>query len=245
MREGKALEDNLYPSRIIVGGDDKYAKAFSNMLASSATKKDVIKIFMSSNEAESVKLFSNTYLALRVSFFNELDNFSEENKLNSKNIISGLCSDKRIGNFYNNPSFGFGGYCLPKDTKQLKSNLQGVPAKIISKINESNEERKNFIAKKILSKNIQTIGVYKLAMKKGSDNFRESAVIDVIKKLENEAEIFIYDEKLNKKSFMGHKVISNFKEFVGLSDIIVANRIEPDLEKYKSKIYTRDIFNND
>ncbi len=245
LREGRALIDNLKPSRIIVGGEDKHSKDFAKILEAASQKKRVKKIFMSSSEAESVKLFSNSYLAMRVSFFNELDNFSESNDFNSKNIIDGISADNRIGNFYNNPSFGFGGYCLPKDTKQLKSNLQGIPAKLISIINESNEDRKTFIAKKILSKNIKTIGIYKLAMKKDSDNFRESAILGVIQRIKNKAKIFIYDNSLNSKSFKGHKVISNFKEFVGLSDIIVANRIEPDLEKYKSKVYTRDIFNND
>lgn len=245
LREGRALIDNLKPSRIIMGGHDKHAKNFAKMLEAASYKKRVKKIFMSSSEAESVKLFSNSYLAMRVSFFNELDNFSESNNLNSKNIIDGISADRRIGNFYNNPSFGFGGYCLPKDTKQLKSNIQGTPSKLISTINESNEDRKNFIAKKILSKNVKTIGVYKLAMKKDSDNFRESAVLDIIERIQNKAKIFIYDNTLNTKIFMGHRVISCFEEFVDLSDIIVANRIETELESCKSKVYTRDIFNYD
>lgn len=245
LREGKALEDNLYPSRIIVGGKDANAKGFANILQKAAIKKDIRKIFMSSSEAESVKLFSNTYLAMRVSFFNELDNFAEKNNLNSKNIINGVSFDPRIGDFYNNPSFGYGGYCLPKDVKQLNSNFKETPSDLIPSIIKANETRKNLISDNILNKKVKSVGIYKLAMKKNSDNHRESSTIDIIKKLNKKVKIYIFDKSIKEEEFLGHKVISDIELFFSISDIIVANRFEPELSPILPKLYTRDIFNND
>lgn len=245
LREGKALEDNLYPSRIIVGGKDANAKGFANILQKAAIKKDIRKIFMSSSEAESVKLFSNTYLAMRVSFFNELDNFAEKNNLNSKNIINGVSFDPRIGDFYNNPSFGYGGYCLPKDVKQLNSNFKETPSDLIPSIIKANETRKNLISENILNKKVKSVGIYKLAMKKNSDNHRESSTIDIIKKLNKKVKIYIFDKSIKEEEFLGHKVISDIELFFSISDIIVANRFESELSPILSKLYTRDIFNND
>lgn len=246
LREGSALEDNLYPSRIIIGSDTSAAKSFGELMKSESLKKNVDVIYMSSKEAESVKLFSNAYLAMRVSYFNELDTFCEINNLNTANIIKGVSSDSRIGNYYNNPSFGYGGYCLPKDSKQLLSNFKGIPNKIIKAIVESNSTRKKYIANKIINKSANTIGIHRLIMKKGSNNFRSSSIIDIIDLLiSHNKEIVIFEPMLNENDFKGIKVINDLKEFKKTADLIITNRLEHDLLDVKSKIYTRDIFDAD
>ncbi len=243
LRETKALYDNLFPSRIIVGDNSPKARQFGEILNQCSVKKDIQIISMSSFEAESVKLFSNTYLALRVSFFNELDTFSEVNKLNTKKIIEGICLDPRIGNFYNNPSFGYGGYCLPKDTKQLLENYRDIPNSIISAVIEANIKRKSFIVSNILSKNINLIGVYKLAMKKDSDNFRESAVIDIMMSLiSKNIKIILYEPNIQNQIFEGIVNYNNLDEFIKDSDLIIANRVEDEIGHVKEKVYSRDIF---
>ena len=246
LREGKALYDNLYPSRIIVGGKGSEAKKFANLLKEGAIKKDVFVKFMNSTEAEAVKLFSNTYLALRVAFFNELDTFSEINKIDAKDIIDGVCLDTRIGNFYNNPSFGYGGYCLPKDTKQLLANFENVPQNLIEAIIKSNHTRKEHIAKMIMNKNANTVGIYKLTMKKDSDNFRTSAVCDIIDILKkNKINLLIYEPMLKDKEFWGLRVENNFDKFVKGSDIILANRLDEQILRFKEKVYSRDLYERD
>ena len=246
LREGKALYDNLYPSRIIVGGKGSEAKKFANLLKEGAIKKDVFVKFMNSTEAEAVKLFSNTYLALRVAFFNELDTFSEINNLKTKNIIDGVCLDTRIGNFYNNPSFGYGGYCLPKDTKQLLANFENVPQNLIEAIIKSNHTRKEHIAKMIMNKNANTVGIYKLTMKKDSDNFRTSAVCDIIDILKkHKINVLIYEPMLKDKEFWGLRVENNFDKFVKGSDIILANRLDERILRFKEKVYSRDLYERD
>lgn len=248
LREGKALHDNLFPSRIIIGDTNDKAIKFGRILseASLLKKEDISISYMSSSEAEAVKLFSNSYLAMRVCFFNELDSFAETNKLSSKNIIQGMSTDPRIGNYYNNPSFGYGGYCLPKDTQQLLSNYSEIPNEIISAIIKSNEIRKDFIVNSILAKGPKIIGVYRLIMKKGSDNFRESSIIDIMDKLINvpDIEIIIYEPLLKVNNFEGCEIereISNFKK---KSDLIITNRFSNELDDVYNKVYTRDIFNN-
>ncbi len=244
LREGKALYDNLYPSRIVIGDNDKNAKEFADILIKcSKIKKDEEKIyFMNSSEAESVKLFSNTYLAMRVSFFNELDSFAQNHKLTTKDIIDGVSSDRRIGEYYNNPSFGYGGYCLPKDTKQLLNNFETVPNNLMRAIIESNKTRKEFIAQKIIEKKPETVGVYRLTMKTDSDNFRESAVIDIIKILnKNGINVIVYEPLLNE-IIKGTEQILDLDQFFQKSDIIIANRFCEELEHMKHKVFTRDIF---
>lgn len=243
LREGSALYDNLYPSRIIVGDRSEKAQLFANILSQCAIKIDKSKIiFMDSSEAEAVKLFANTYLAMRVSFFNELDSFSQIHNLSTKNIIDGVSSDPRIGNYYNNPSFGYGGYCLPKDTKQLLSNFDKIPNNIIKAIIDSNETRKNFIADIIYNKSPKSIGVYRLTMKFDSDNFRESAVLDVIKKLQKKKiKIYLYEPKI-QGNYQNMILLNNLNEFISKSDIIIANRMSKELEKVKNKVFTRDLF---
>tara|TARA_B100001093_G_scaffold513078_1_gene584260 strand:+ start:30 stop:1199 length:1170 start_codon:yes stop_codon:yes gene_type:complete len=244
LREGSALHDNLYPSRIIIGDNQENAKIFANVLSECSFQKGKEnKIFyMESSEAEAVKLFSNTYLAMRVSFFNELDSFSQIHNLSSENIVKGVSADSRIGNYYNNPSFGYGGYCLPKDTKQLLNNFNDIPNNLISAIIDSNETRKNFIAKVIIDSKPKSVGVYKLSMKSNSDNFRESAVFDIIKKLQaNGIKIYVYEPELNE-SLDGITKISNFEDFITASDKIIANRISADLIRVKDKVFTRDLF---
>ncbi len=244
LREGSALHDNLYPSRIIVGDNHSNAKIFAKVLHECSNQKDnkIQLIFMNSSEAEAVKLFANTYLAMRVSFFNELDSFSQIHKLSTRNIIEGVSTDPRIGNFYNNPSFGYGGYCLPKDTKQLLSNFNQIPNNIIKAIIDSNETRKKFIADTIIEKNPKSVGVYRLTMKSNSDNFRESAVFDVIRKLkENKVKIFLYEPELNS-SIEGMTLVKDLKKFISESDIIIANRLSPDLRTAEKKVFTRDLF---
>ncbi|MBR0134322.1 nucleotide sugar dehydrogenase [Candidatus Saccharibacteria bacterium] len=246
LREGKALYDNLYPSRIIVGDETPAAKKFAKLLQSASLKEDVPVIFMQPTEAEAVKLFANTYLALRVSFFNELDTYAQVKGLNTKAIIDGVCLDPRIGAHYNNPSFGYGGYCLPKDTKQLLANYHNVPQDLIKAIVSANRTRKEFIAKDVLKTNPQTVGVYRLTMKSGSDNFRSSAIQDVIKFIRGEgAEVIIYEPTLKEKKFNGFTVENDFDKFCERSDIILANRLENELRDVAGKVYTRDLFARD
>lgn len=246
LREGKALYDNLYPSRIIVGEKNEKAKQFANLLIESAEKKNIETLFMNSTEAEAVKLFANTYLALRVAYFNELDTYALTKGLNSKDIIKGVCLDPRIGDQYNNPSFGYGGYCLPKDTKQLLANYKDVPQNLIEAIVNSNKTRKDFITEEIMKIKPQVVGIYRLTMKTGSDNFRASAIQDIIKNLRaNNIEVIIYEPTLTKNEFNGFKVINDINEFKMKSSIILANREENLLDDVKEKVYTRDLFSRD
>lgn len=246
LREGKALYDNLYPSRIIIGENTERGKVFAQLLSESALKENVDILYMNSTEAEAVKLFANTFLALRVAYFNELDTYAELKGLNTKDIIDGVCLDPRIGNYYNNPSFGYGGYCLPKDTKQLLANFKNVPENMIEAIVKSNETRKQHIANMILSKNPKIVGVYRLTMKSGSDNFRSSAIQSVISKLKNkDVKIVIFEPTIKEDTFNDIKVIHDLNEFKNTSDIIIVNRIDNNLEDVIAKIYTRDIFIRD
>ena len=246
LREGKALYDNLHPSRIILGDKNEQAKKFADLLKESSLKKDVTIKFMKSTEAEAVKLFSNTYLALRIAYFNELDTYAEIKGLNTKNLIEGVCMDQRIGDFYNNPSFGYGGYCLPKDTKQLKANYRDVPENLITAIVNSNATRKQHILEEILSKKPKNIGIYKLSMKKNSDNFRASAIFDVIDMLiEKNKNIIIYEPRYENENYKNCKIVSDIKAFKENSSIIIANRIEEELEDVMGKVYTRDIYFRD
>ena len=243
LREGNALHDNLYPSRIIIGGRNKSAYQFANILEEVSLKKDVDVLFMNSSEAEAVKLFSNTYLALRIAFFNELDTFAEVYNLNSKDIIEGVGLDPRIGNHYNNPSFGYGGYCLPKDTKQLLANYNNIPENLIEAIVKSNDTRKKHIVDMVMKKNPKIIGVYRLTMKTNSDNFRESAIQGIIEKLKNrDVKVIIYEPMLKDTIFNECEVIDDFKKFKELSDVILANRIDEKVKDLKDKLYTRDLF---
>lgn len=243
LREGKALYDNLYPSRIIVGSKCQNAEIFANILKQASLKPDVKVLLTSSKEAESIKLFSNTYLALRVAFFNELDSYALSKGLNAEDIINGVSMDDRIGNHYNNPSFGYGGYCLPKDTKQLLANFKNIPQDLINSVISSNAKRKNFIADQILEKRPKVIGFYKLAMKKDSDNSRFSSIIDVINRVkESDSEIIIYEPNLIDSFFNGLEIENNIKKFKDRCDLIVANRIDSELLNVEYKIFSRDIF---
>ena len=242
LREGKALYDNLYPSRIIIGSNTKKARKFGDLLKDCALNDPPI-LYMRSTEAEAVKLFSNTYLALRIAYFNELDTYAEIKNLSTKKIISGVSLDPRIGDYYNNPSFGYGGYCLPKDTKQLLSNYKDIPQNLIEAIVKANQTRKKHIVQIILKSNPKTVGIYRLTMKSGSDNFRSSAIQDIIKKLQlNNVKVIIYEPTLKTSTFINCEVVSDFKKFINKSNIILTNRLDDKISEFKNKIYTRDIF---
>jgi len=246
LREGRALHDNLYPSRIIVGSQLELGKDFANLLVEGAEKKDIDTLFICSTEAESVKLFSNTYLAMRVSFFNELDSYALAHNLDARSIVDGVCLDERIGNGYNNPSFGYGGYCLPKDTKQLLANFDQVPQELIQAVVSSNTLRKNFIADQIIELNPKIVGIYRLVMKQDSDNYRDSAIQGIIKRIKlNDIEVLIYEPTYNKAEFLESKIIDSLEEFKNLSDIIISNRMDSDLNDVKEKVFTRDLFGSD
>jgi UDPglucose 6-dehydrogenase len=243
LREGKALKDNLYPSRIIMGSNVKVAQEFSELLSQGAEKKDINIIFMESAEAEAVKLFANTYLAMRVSFFNELDSYSLTNQLNTKNIINGMCLDERIGDGYNNPSFGYGGYCLPKDTKQLLANFEQVPQTLIEAIVSSNTTRKGFIADLIIKLSPKIVGIHRLVMKQGSDNFRASAILGIMKRIRAKGiETVIFEPTCDDVEFLQSKVINSLDEFKNISDVIITNRMSDELIDVEQKVFTRDLY---